>query len=265
MRTIYIIGASQTQEYEHKTQGNFIQGWAHFITDKFTIPVENHAHAGWSLKKFIFSEEYIKGETNINDITKSEWYKILQKIKPDDFVMFYWTGINDMLQNVCDAYRPCEGGAYVRDEQNKLTESYIHIGDGLGTHTLFTYTSKLDEYVDLFVSMINDVKDRKATPIIIKGTGKYYSVKNNEKNVVSVVRHYARATEDVAKITSADYIDLAAEFEKLFTDIGYAEMLNRYFVPDDNVHYNIVGAKLVAQMVMKMIDGSDYKIKEYLK
>lgn len=93
----------------------------------------------------------------------------------------YWDGINDMLQSGLDSYREDANGDYVRDVQNKSKESYIYIGKGLGTHKFFSVSSTIDESMEIFLNMINDVKAKGLTPFIVKGTGKYYPVHGNDK------------------------------------------------------------------------------------
>lgn len=87
----------------------------------------------------------------------------------------------------------------MRDWQNTLQESYIYIGKGTGTHIFFTLRSEVDEYTDIFCGFIYDVKARGVTPIVVRGTGKYYMVCTNDKNVISVCRRYSEAMQDMQK------------------------------------------------------------------
>lgn len=269
MRKLVIFGDSTTQEYSEKFYPQ--QGWVYGVRDAFNegIEVLNVAHAGYSLKMFQYSRDYLEGSVNCNDPEKSEWYRIKEGLKPGDFMVFYSAGINDKLQTGFDSYREQEDGDYVRDWQNRKRESYIHVGKGLGTHGLFTVTASLEEYVEIFSEMVNEVRRSGVIPIVVRGTGKYYKIRHDDRNVISVVREYSRLVEDVAKRTHSLYLDVASDFERGFREIGYDQMLERYFLSSpgfhDNVHYNIKGAKKVAAIFVEKLNETDSELKLYLK
>ena len=227
----------------------------------------------------------MNGQTEQNEPEKSEWSQILSVVKSGDYMIMFWGGINDMLMTGKDGYRSSLNGSYVRDIQCTSRESYIHIGKGLGTHEFFTLTSSVDEYVSLFKAMIADVKEKGAIPIIVRGTGKYYTINNNDKTVISVVRRYTERVEDIAKSMDCVYIDVGSEFEKGFAEIGYKKMLEKYFLSlkayefyatkkevtrkipdfDDNVHYNLEGARCIGKIFIEKLKKSDSELKNYLK
>lgn len=269
MRKLVIFGDSTTQEYSEKSYPQ--QGWVYGVRDAFKEDIEvlNVAHGGYSLKMFQYSGEYSKGTVKCNEPQKSEWYQIKELLNRGDFMIFYSAGINDKLQTGLDAYREQENGDYVRDWQNRKRESYIHIGKGLGTHGFFTVTASLEEYVEIFCQMVNEVKKLGVIPILVRGTGKYYKVHNDDRNVISVVREYSRAVEDVAKRTNSLYLDVGSEFEREFGESGYDKMMARYFLSspdfDDNVHYNMEGAKKIADLFIEKLKETDSELKQYLK
>lgn len=285
MKTIHIFGDSTTQEYNDAEYPQ--QGWAHFLDEDFSdeIKIVNYGHGGYSLKFFLYSKDYINGKVKENEPEKSEWHDILSNVKSGDYMIMYWGGINDMLMSGLDCYRPSENGCYVRDIQCTSRESYIYVGEGLGTHDFFTLTSTVEESVSLFRGMINEVKAKGATPIIVRGTGKYYTVKGDDKNVISVVRRYSERMEDVAKSTGCIYINVGSEFERGFETIGYEKMLEKYFLSlkaydyyktqkevtrfipdfDDNVHYNVEGARHIGKIFVEQLKKSNSDLKNYLK
>lgn len=268
MRKIIVFGDSTTSDYTEEAYPQ--QGWAYYLP-KYVEPgveVKNFAQGGASLKSFLYSPDYISGKARHNEPDKSKWNSlILPEVSEGDTVIFYWGGINDMLQSSKDGYREAENGTYVRDWQNTSGESYILIGEGLGTHDYFTLRSEIEEMKELLCNMILQVQEKGAIAIVIKGTGKYYKVHGQDKNVISVTRKYADAVIDAAKACRAEYFDMGIEIEKEFFENGYEKTLDKYFLPvslvkrfceekgicrplpvvDDIVHYNCQGAEKICQ------------------
>lgn len=282
MRKIIVFGDSTTAEYTEEAYPQ--QGWAHFLKEyiRKDIEIKNFAQGGASLKSFVYSPEYIQGVIPNNHAEESKWESsILPAISAEDVVIFYWGGINDMLQSGRDGFRKKEGGAYVRDVQNTTRESYIWIGEGLGTHEFFTLRSEITEMKDIFRKMVSQAQEKGAIPIIIKGTGKYYKVRGQDKEVVSVTRKYADAVIDVAKSCSVECIDIGAELDKEFCTFGYEKTVQKYLLPipvvdnmrtekgihkplpvvDDNVHYNYDGAARICHKIVEhaLVSGSVLK------
>ena len=282
---VFIFGDSTTQEYSERFYPQ--QGWGYYLNDRFVddVNIVNVAVAGHSLKSFLYSEDYIKGETYENHPERSEWNGIVNQIQNGDFVILYSGGINDMLQTGKDAYRPDGKGDYVLDAQNTSYESYFYLGKGLGTHSFFTLTSSVEEYTTLLYEMAETVKSKGAIPIVVQGTGKYYKVHDNDRNVVSAVRKYAAAVEDAAKRADVVYLDVGSEFEQEFSVIGYEKMLEKYFLSqkayerfgkeklierkippvDDNVHYNLDGARRVAEIFIQKLRNTNCELAKYLR
>ena len=276
MKKIIVFGDSTTSDY---TEDSFPQqGWAHYLPKyvKDNIEVRNFARGGASLKNFLFSQDYVDGKSGINKVEECLWNRaVLPEV----------AGINDMLQSNRDSYRESADGAFVRDWQNTAKESYIWIGEGLGTHTYFTVRSEVQEMAALLRKMVYQVRDKKAVPIIIKGTGKYYKVHGQDKNVIAVNRKYAEAVIDVAKDCGMEHYDIGAWLEQKFAQIGYEKVLQEYLLPistvtkmraergihkpvplvDDNVHYNCRGAEAICREVVAQAKKSNGVLSEVLR
>ncbi len=286
MKKIIVFGDSTTSDYPEDFFPQ--QGWAHFlpIYVKEGIKVRNFARGGASLKNFLFSQEYVDGKSGINRVEECPWNKVvLPEVSEGDIVIFYWAGINDMLQSNRDSYRECTGGAFVRDWQNTARESYIWIGEGLGTHTYFTLRSEVSEMAELLRQMVMQVRDQRAVPIIIKGTGKYYKVHGQDRNVIAVNRKYAEAVIDVAKACGIEHYDIGVWLEQKFAESGYEKVLQEYLLPistitkmrakkcirksvplvDDNVHYNWCGAEAICREVVAQAKKSNGVLCEVLQ
>lgn len=281
---VFIIGDSTTKSYDDKAYPQ--QGSGYYIAKQFAegVNVINCSEGGYSLKSFIYSQDYISGVSNVNEMCKSKWSYILNDVKQDDYVIFCWAGINDMLNINSDEYRKSKCGSYVRDLNNTVKETYLYIGDGLGDYEFFTITSTLSEYSSILKNMINDVKSKGASPLIVKTTGKYYCVNKNDKHVVSVVRKYSEELKEIAITTNTDFIDVGSVFERGFFTMGYNKMLEMYFlslkayenfgktrrvltkpVIDDNCHYNLCGAKKISEIFVNELKLSRCDLKKYLK
>lgn len=282
---VFILGDSTTKTYDEEAYPQ--QGSGYYISKLFKdgVNVTNYAQGGYSLKNFIYSPEYISGEAKENDPSKSIWSSALEKLQAGDYMIICWAGINDMLQTGSDEYRKKEGGSYVRDLQNTAKESYLPIGKGFGDYEFFTLTSTLEEYKGILKDIVISVKEKVATPILVKTTGKYYKVNGDDKNVISVVRNYSEAVKDIAEEENVIFADAGEVFEEEFSKIGYDKMLEKYFLSekayesfekisgktlekppvDDNVHYNMDGAKRIAEIFFEKMQKSSCTIKEYFK
>lgn len=286
MKKLIVIGDSTTANYGEASFPQ--QGWAYYLKEyvKEGIEVKNFGWGGASLKTFLYSKEYINAKSEINEPEKSYWNStILPEVSEGNIVIFYWAGINDMLQGGFDSFRPRQGGAYVRDWQNTSKESYIWIGEGLGTHEFFTVRSEIQEMKKLLGKMILQIQDRGANIVIVKGTGKYYPVHEQDNNVVAVNREYADAVLEVAKNCGIEHYDMGGYLNQEFMQYGYKKTMEKFLLPitvvqkgrlekgiekavptvDDNVHYNCQGARLICQHLVAQMKENNGLLKEILQ
>ncbi len=281
---IIVIGDSTTAEYGEQSFPQ--QGWAHYLKDYFNdVQIINFACGGWTLKNFLFDSDYVSGKNNFNTPENSRWAKILSEIEPGDYVIFNWAGINDMGQICADSYREDENGEYLRDDFFTEREVFMNVGKGYGTHTFFTLRTTPDGTREILCAMINDLKEKGAIPIISKGTGKYYKLKGQEYNVFASNHAFADAIESAASKAEVCFVNVADKFEQGFEIMGYQSMIDKYFMSknasekfmdvvsnkkvtvtaDDNVHYNIDGAKEVCRIFIEGLKNTDCSLKTYLK
>ena len=286
MKKLIIFGDSTTASYKEASFPQ--QGWAYYLKEyvKEGIEVKNFGWGGASLKTFLYSKDYINGISEVNEPEKSYWNStILPEISEGDVVIIYWAGINDMMQSSFDGFRTCHGGAYVRDWQNTSKESYVWIGEGFGTHEYFTVRSEIDEMKMLLGKMILQIQEKRANPVIVKGTGKYYSVHGHDDNVVAVNRKYADAVIEVARTCGVEHYDMGIYLEQEFAQYGYKKTMEKFLLPisvvqkgrlergiekavptvDDNVHYNWQGAQLICQHLVAQIKENNGLLKEILQ
>ncbi len=285
MRRVFVFGDSTTCEYPESAFPQ--QGWAHFLPDylKEDVEVINVARGGWSLKSFLYSPDYISGKALNNEPKNSHWNAILREVCEGDFFVFYWGGINDMGQICADGYRPCAGGEYIRDDFFTDKEVYMNVGVGFGTHNFFTLRTTPAETAELLSGMIMDVAERGAIPIVCKGTGKYYKLMGEDKCVFAANHKYASAVCDAAKTSMVPYFNIADTFEEEFDQIGYQAMIDKYFMSrfasqkflngigeeaatrdnDDNVHYNVDGARYVCELFIEKLQNTDCELKNCIK
>ncbi len=280
-----MFGDSTTAEYDDASYPQ--QGWAHYLKDNFTDGVQyvNIARGGYSLKTFLYSEDYIQGNFKFNQPEKSRWAQILSRINKGDYFVFYWGGINDMGSIGRDSYREFKGGEYVKDFFFTDRDVYLNVGSGYGTHTFFTLRSEVDEYTRILSDMITQVKAKGALVLLVRGTGKYYIKDNNEKDVFPASHKYMEALKSIAAKTDVAYLNVGEIFEEEFKSIGFKAMMVKYFLyketlehyamlkgvtpdltkPDDNVHYNILGAKRICEIFLNELKNSDFPLKDFIK
>ncbi len=270
MGRIVVIGDSTTQDYDKNAYPQ--QGWAYYLKDVFGKDnVLNFARAGYALKTYIYAWDYIKGNIRENDPDKCYFTECLNKIGKGDTVIFAWGAINDMGMIDFDAYREAVGGEYVKDNYFVDRDVFLNVGKGYGTHNLFTLRSTPQETEKIMRFMINKIKEKCDKVIVVSSTGKYYPLNGNKFNVFCASHMYRAAIKNAAVTTESAYIDVAYDFEKEFSEIGYDDMMDKYFLSkrtyercrresgldvkdgyrDDNVHYNFNGAKRICDIFLE--------------
>ena len=287
MKKVWVFGDSTSDENKANPL-NFQQSWVHFLRDELIgAECENVAVSGTTLKWYYHCEDFQRGKIDTNVPEDSRWHKILSKIEKDDLFILFVGGINDHGQIGFDAYYEKADGDYMLDDYFKIHENrdvFLYVGEGYGTHRYYTARCSVDEYAVLLAQMIEEVKQKGALPLLVRGTGKYYVRHNDDFDAFPSSHKYMEILPEVAKKTGVPYFDVGGEFDKGFKQIGYRAMMDNYFMTvsaverlnkkygreivrksDDNCHHNIEGAKKICDILVEMAKQSDYPLKKYLK
>lgn len=221
--TLYIIGDSTVRNGDGSGSNNQ-WGWGSLVApffDTTSIGVRNHAIGGRSSRTFI---------------NEGRWQRILDVLKPGDYVIMQF-GHNDAgpLDDTARARGTIRGiGEESKDIYNPITKKQ---------EVVYTYGWYMRRYVA-------EAKAKGAIAIICSPVPR-----NNfkEGKVNRANEDYGKWARETADATGAFFIDLnnniADEYEKLGPDQV------KTFFPADHTHTNKEGAQVNAGIVVKGIAG----------
>ena len=213
--TLYIIGDSTV----HNTGAGLV-GWGDCIGEFFDtrkINIQNRAIAGRSSRTFM---------------TEGRWDKIMESLKPGDFVLMQF-GHNDAspINDNSRARGTLKGtGEETEEIDNQLTGKHEVV------HTYGWYMRKF----------VTDTRSKGATPIVLSLVAR--NMWKDGKIIRSTDSYvaWAKAVADAEHVPFIDLNDLTANnFEALGPD-----KTNALF-PSDHTHTNAEGAKLNAKTVVR--------------
>lgn len=233
---VYTIGDSTVKNGQGDGQGG-LWGWGDPIKqflDLEKIGQENHARGGTSSRTYR---------------SLGLWQPVLDKLKEGDFVLIQF-GHNDSgaLNDDSRARGTIKG---VGDESEEIDNMLT------GEHeVVHTYGWYLTQY-------INEIKEKKATPIIIS------SIPRNSWNEQGKVGRndstYGLWAKQVAEREGVQFIDLNAKMADVMDSIGQAGVTDVYFFERDHTHTSAKGAILSASLVVEGIkELPNCKLKKYL-
>lgn len=232
--TLYIIGDSTVRNGDGSGSNNQ-WGWGSLLAPYFDttqLGVRNHAIGGRSSRTFI---------------NEGRWQRILEVLKPGDYVLMQF-GHNDAgpLDDTARARGTIRGiGDESKEIYNPITKKQ---------EVVYTYGWYMRKYV-------NEAKAKGAIAIICSPVPR-----NNFKDgkVNRANEDYGKWARETAVATGAPFIDLnnaiADEYEKLGPDQV------KTFFPADHTHTNQEGAQLNAGIVIgevKKLTACD--LKKYLR
>lgn len=214
---LYIIGDSTVRNANKETWG-----WGTPIADLFDttkIHVENQAMAGRSTRTFL---------------SEGRWEKVLQDLKPGDFVTMQFGHNDGSVPDTTKAGR--RGVLKGTGEETKV----LTWPDGK-IETVHTYGWYLRKFV-------REAKAKGAVPIIIS-----MIPRNQFKNgkVLRAADSFGKWAADVAKKEAVYFIDLNRIVADKYDVMGPEKV--KAFFPEDHTHTNLEGARLNAASVVEGI------------
>lgn len=228
---LYIIGDSTVKNGDG-TGKNGQWGWGSVIDTDFDttrISIRNHAIGGRSSRTFI---------------TEGRWDKILETLKPGDYVLMQF-GHNDAgpLDDTARARGTIKGTG------NDSTEIYNPIRKI--KETVHSYGWYMRRY-------INEARQKGALPVMCTPVPR-----ENWKNGKIVRSEYAQWARELAAEAHIPVIDLQERISLVYESMDTAAV--RKFFPADHTHTNKEGALLNAQQVVAGIrELKGYALQNYL-
>ena len=201
--------------------------------------VKDYPETGWGMPFSIFFNDSIdvknrakNGRSTRTFISEGLWAGIINELNKDDFVIIQF-GHNDQSKQKVDRYTTPE------------------------------------QYKQNLVNFIAEVRAKQAQPLLMTPvTRRYFDEKGQIKDTHPI---YADIVRDVAKQTGVDFIDMERVTQQYFQKLGGINSRLRFMhiAPnlhpnypmgvEDNTHFNELGAREVAQLVlieMKKINHS---------
>lgn len=231
---LYIIGDSTVKNGSGTGQQN-LWGWGSFIAGYFDttkIGVENHAIGGRSSRTFI---------------TEGRWDRIMERLKPGDFVIMQF-GHNDAgpLDDTARARGTIRGvgndSAAIYNPIRKINE------------VVYSYGHYMRKYVD-------DAKAKGATPIICSPVPRDNF---RDGKVVRGDSTYSGWAQNVARTSGALFIPLNNLISDKYDALG-SEKVHAFF-PVDHTHPDKAGSELNASIVIDAVRKLDKcSLKNYLR
>ncbi len=245
--TIFVIGDSTAAEKGH-AKTNPERGWGMVLQGCFDekIIVDNHAVNGRSSKSFI---------------DEGRWQKVLDKIKPGDYV-FIQFGHNDEKPAPARHTDPeTTFAANLRRYVNETREKG-------GIPVLFNAVVRRCWYVE---------KDGNDDDEKLRSTTFDGEEKVNSDTLVDTHGAYVVVPGKVAKEMKAPFVDATKVTHDIETKLGVAgsRKLHMWFRPgeiasipkgrQDNTHYNVYGARIVANALADAIAKQVPALKKHVR
>ncbi|MCX2429397.1 rhamnogalacturonan acetylesterase [Pedobacter sp. GR22-10] len=227
--SLHMIGDSTVRNLNRETWGWGTPIAALFDTTK--IHVENNAMAGRSTRTYL---------------SEGRWDKVLESLKPGDFVTMQFGHNDGSIPDTTKAGR--RGVLKGTGEETKI----LTWPDGKA-ETVHTY----GWYIRKF---IRDTKAKGAIPIVVS-----MIPRNEFKNgkVLRADQDFGKWAATVAQEENAYFIDLNKIVADQYDALGPEKV--KSFFPGDHTHTNLEGAKLNAQSVVKGIKAlKKCTLKNYL-
>ena len=217
--TLYIIGDSTVKNGDG-TGKNGLWGWGDLISPYFDttrISIENHARGGRSSRTFI---------------TEGLWDKVLEKLKPGDFVIMQFGHNDGGPLNTGRARASLKGSG--EETQEVVMEA---TGKKEVVHTYGWYMRKY----------ITDAKAKGAISIVCSQIPRNIW---NDGKVERASDNYGKWAAEAANSAGAFFIDLNEIVAKKYEAIGQDTIKSKFFL-EDHTHTTWRGAELNAASVVE--------------
>ena len=148
------------------------------------------------------------------------------------------------------------------DEVNKGDYVLIQFGHNDEVPTKKSYTTE-DEFRNNLIKYISESRNKSAIPVLLTPVARRKF--DSTGHIVGTHDLYSKIVRDIAKAENVPFIDLDKESQQLYQQMG-AEVSKLLFLQlkpgehpnypegkDDNTHFNELGGRLVAQIVLKEI------------
>lgn len=151
---------------------------------------------------------------------------------------------------------------------------FVQFGHNDEVKTKRSYTTEAQFKVNL-VKYISDTRSRKATPVLLTPVARRNF--DSTGHIAGTHDVYAQIVRDVAKENNVPLIDLDKEGQALMQQWGVdkSKLLFNHLAPgehpnypkgkEDNTHFNELGARMIAQIVLKDIKSLNLELAERVK
>lgn len=241
---IFMIGDS-TMANKDISGGKLERGWGMMLKNFFTedVIIDNHAVNGRSSKSFI---------------TEGRWQKVLDKITPGDYV-FIQFGHNDEKK---DTARHTVPGSTFDDNLRKFVRETRQRG---GIPVLFNSVVRR-AFVESKTAVEDDDKRDNSSKGLVEGDV-----------LVDTHGDYLVSPRKVAEEMNVPFIDANKITHDLEQELGpeQSKKLHMWYKPgevaslpdgrQDNTHYNVYGARLVAGLLADAVGCKVVALKDYIR
>ncbi len=150
----------------------------------------------------------------------------------------------------------------IYDEASEGDYVFIQFGHNDEVPTKKSYTTEA-EFRNNLVKYLNESKSKKATPVLLTPVARRKF--DSSGNIAGTHDVYSQIVRDAAAVEKVTLIDLDKKSQELYQQFGpeNSKLLFLQFNPgehpnypdgkDDNTHFNELGARLIAQLVLKEI------------
>jgi lysophospholipase L1-like esterase len=150
----------------------------------------------------------------------------------------------------------------ITDEAGEGDYIFIQFGHNDEVSTKKTYTTEKEFEANL-VQYVKESRDKKATPVLLTPVARRKF--DSTGHIVGTHDVYAQIVRNVAKKENVPLIDLDRKAQQLYQDLGMeaSKLLFNYLEPGqhpnypdgkkDDTHFSELGARLIAQLVLKEI------------